>query len=153
MQGRTTVARAVTLGVAAAALIAGTSASRRMQADEAAIRATIQHYFDGGMAVRKAFHRTARMTFMADTGFTLVPIEDYLSRVEEGARRNPNATGWPSEKIADIDITGDAAVAKLELSNGRVDITDYMTLLKVDGTWVIVNKTFTRQDAVRTGSR
>jgi hypothetical protein len=134
---------ALLLGLAATAL--ATTAARREAADEAAVRQTIQHYFDGGMTVRKAFHPSARMTFVADTGFTLVPIETYLSRVEEGARKNPNAKGWGSQKIASIDVTGDAAVAKLELENDRSAVTDYMTLLRIDGQWVIVNKSFTRK--------
>jgi hypothetical protein len=124
---------------------AGSVAATYENADEAAVRATIQHYFDGGMSVRKAFHPSARMTFIADSGFTLVPIEEYLSRVEEGARRNPENRGWPEKRIADIDITGDAAVAKLELGNAQSSVTDYMTLLRIDGQWLIVNKSFTRQ--------
>jgi hypothetical protein len=41
-----------------------------------------------------------------------------------------------------IDITGDAAVAKLTLDYPEVTFTDYLLLLKVDGEWKIVNKTF-----------
>ncbi len=138
---------------AIAALTALTGAAVHENADEAAVRATVQHYFDGGMSVRKAFHPSARMTFVADTGFTLVPIETYLQRVEEGARRNPAARGWAEQRIADIDITGDAAVAKLELGSANASVTDYMTLLRIDGTWLIVNKTFTRAAAPAQSSR
>jgi len=134
---------ALLLGLAAT--VAATTAARREAADEAAVRQTIQHYFDGGTTVRKAFHPSARMTFVADSGFTLVPIETYLARVEEGARKNPGAKGWGSQKIASIDVTGDAAVAKLELENDKAAVTDYMTLLRIDGRWVIVNKSFTRK--------
>ena len=42
-----------------------------------------------------------------------------------------------------IDITGDAAVVKLVLDYPSAYITDYMTLLKIDGRWWIVNKAFT----------
>ena len=130
---------------ALAALAAGTGAAVYENPDEAAIRATIQHYFDGGMEVRKAFHPSARMTFVADTGLTIVPIETYIARAEEGARRNPANRGWPERRIAEIDITGDAAVAKLELASPQAAVTDYMTLLKIDGAWLIVNKSFTRK--------
>ena len=138
---------------AIAALAATTGAAVHERADEAAVRATIQHYFDGGMSVRKAFHPSARMTFMADSGFSLVPIETYLQRVEEGARRNPANRGWAEKRIADIDITGDAAVAKLELGGPNGSVTDYMTLLRIDGSWLIVNKTFTRKPAPAQSSR
>lgn len=108
--------------------------------DEAAIRATIQHYFDGGMTVRKAFHPTARMTFVRDS-LVVVPIEDYLRRVEESAGKGG---GWEQKRIASIDIANTAAVARLELASGDNRVTDYMTLLKIDGQWLIVNKTFSR---------
>jgi hypothetical protein len=139
--------------VALLALSAVTGAAVHENPDEAAVRATIQHYFDGGMEVRKAFHPSARMTFVADTGFTLVPIETYLQRVEEGARRNPASRGWAEQRIADIDITGDAAVAKLELAGPQSSVTDYMTLLRIDGRWLIVNKSFTRKAAPAQSSR
>jgi hypothetical protein len=42
-------------------------------------------------------------------------------------------------------VVGDAAVAKLELKRPNALITDYMSLLKVDGRWLIVNKIFTRE--------
>ncbi|HEU4829501.1 MAG TPA: nuclear transport factor 2 family protein [Gemmatimonadales bacterium] len=138
---------------ALAAVAALTGAAVHENADEAAVRATIQHYFDGGMEVRKAFHPSARMTFVADTGFSLVPIESYLQRVEEAARKNPEGRGWPEKRIADIDITGDAAVARLELGGPQSSVTDYMTLLRIDGTWLIVNKTFTRKAAPAQSAR
>jgi protease I len=150
--GDTTMTRtirraAATLAGAAALLgtVALTTAARREAADEAAIRRTIQHYFDGGMSVRKAFHPSARMTFVADTGFSLVPIEEYIARAEEGAKKNPGRKNWGSQEIAEIDVTGDAAVAKLSLGNDRWAVTDYMTLLRIGGEWKIVNKSFTRQ--------
>ena len=43
-----------------------------------------------------------------------------------------------------MDVVGDAAVAKLELKRPNAVLTDYMSLLKVDGRWLIVNKIFTR---------
>lgn len=145
------VSRLMTL-TAVAAVAAFTSGAVVENPDEAAVRATIQHYFDGGMEVRKAFHPSARMTFVADTGFTLVPIETYLQRVEEAAKRNPGNRGWAEKRIADIDITGDAAVARLELGGPQSAVTDYMTLLRIEGRWLIVNKTFTRR-AVAQSSR
>lgn len=123
------------LALAAAAAHSGTAD------DEAAIRATIQHYFDGGMSVRKAFHPTARMTYVRDS-LVVVPIEDYISRAEANAGKGG---GWREKRIASIDIANTAAVAKLELASGENRVTDYMTLLKIDGTWLIVNKSFSRK--------
>lgn len=41
-----------------------------------------------------------------------------------------------------VDVTGDAAVARVELEYPGVSITDYFTLLKIDGEWRIMNKIF-----------
>jgi hypothetical protein len=129
-----------TLAPLAGAVLLTAAVRTDQSADEAAIRATIQHYFDGGMSVRKAFHPTARMTFVRDS-LVLVPIEDYLRRVEESAGKDG---GWQEKRIASIDIANTAAVARLELASGDDRVTDYMTLLKIDGQWLIVNKTFSR---------
>lgn len=129
---------ALTPLVAAAVLAAALQPGQRE--DEAAIRATIQNYFDGGMSVRKAFHPTARMTYVTDS-LEVVPIEDYIRRVEANAGRGG---GWQEKRIASIDIANTAAVAKLELGSGDRRVTDYMTLLKIEGEWLIVNKSFSR---------
>jgi Putative lumazine-binding len=42
-------------------------------------------------------------------------------------------------------VVGDAAVAKIALKRPGARLTDYMSLLKVDGRWLIVNKIFTRE--------
>jgi hypothetical protein len=132
------------LALAALAPLAGavllTASTRAENADEQAIRATIQHYFDGGMSVRKAFHPTARMTFVRDS-LVVVPIEEYISRAEANAGQGG---GWKDKRIASIDIANTVAVAKLELASGENRVTDYMTLLKIDGQWLIVNKSFSR---------
>jgi hypothetical protein len=49
-------------------------------------------------------------------------------------------------RVAEVDVAGDAAIAKLELERPDAFVTDYMSLLKVDGRWVIVNKVFAREN-------
>ena len=41
-----------------------------------------------------------------------------------------------------LDVAGNAAIAKVSLDCPAVKYTDYMTLLKVDGEWKIINKSF-----------
>ena len=47
--------------------------------------------------------------------------------------------------MAEVDVAGDAAIAKVELERPDALVTDYMSLLKVDGRWVIVNKIYARE--------
>ena len=44
-----------------------------------------------------------------------------------------------------LDLTGDAAVARVVLDYPAMRFVDYMSLLKIDGEWKIVNKSFNAQ--------
>ncbi|MEK7856674.1 MAG: nuclear transport factor 2 family protein, partial [Acidobacteriota bacterium] len=44
--------------------------------------------------------------------------------------------------IESIDIAGNAAIARIVLDYPTVKFIDYMTLLKINGEWKIVNKSF-----------
>lgn len=113
-------------------------------ADEAAIRETIQNYFQGhatgnGDYFRKAFHPEAKLFFIRDGKLTQWTSEEYISR----------ASGKPApdeaqrkRKIDSIDISGNAAIVKITLDYPKVVFTDYMSMLKIDGQWKIINKTF-----------
>jgi protease I len=134
---------------AAALLLAGAADLSARWADEAAIRQTVQYYFDGGknrdsVALRKAFHPEARMLFAKDGKLVVVPIGEYIARVAED-RLKPGEVDSTRRRVTSVDIAGDAAIARLELERPDVLLTDYMSLLKVDGRWRIVNKIFTRE--------
>lgn len=104
---------------AAALLLAGASDLSARWADEAAIRQTVQYYFDGGkhrdsVALRKAFHPEARMLFARDGKLAVVPIEEYIARVAE-SRLKPGEVDSTKRRVTSVDVAGDAAIAKLEL--------------------------------------
>ena len=114
------------------------------ESEEAGVRAAIEHYFQGqatgqGEHFRKAFHTDAKLFFIREGKLTQWTAEEYISR----------ASGKPApdeaqrkRRIDSIDITGDSAVVKLTLDYPTVVFTDYMSMLKIDGQWKIVNKTF-----------
>lgn len=112
--------------------------------EEAAVRAAIEHYFRGhatgdGENFKKVFHPDSKLFFIRDGKLTQVTSAEYISRApgkpaEDEARRRRH--------IENIDITGNAAVVKLVLDYPSAKLTDYMSLLKVDGEWKIVNKIF-----------
>ncbi len=113
--------------------------------DKAAVRETIEHYFEGhrtgqGEHFEQAFHPESKLFWVQDGDLQQRTSAEYIAR----------ADGTPPEdeeqrvrKIESIDITGNAAVVKLVLDYPSASITDYMTLLKIDGRWWIVNKAFT----------
>jgi hypothetical protein len=138
------------LTTASAALLAAAAADLSARwADEAAIRQTVQYYFDGGknrdsLTLRKAFHPEARMLFAREGKLVVVPIGEYITRVGS-ERPKPGEVDSTERKVVSVDVVGDAAVAKIELKRPDALLTDYMSLLEVDGRWLIVNKIFTRE--------
>jgi len=136
------------IATSAALLAAGAADLSARWADEAAIRQTMQYYFDGGknrdsLTLRKAFHPEARMLFAREGKLVVVPIGEYITRVGSESLK-PGEVDSTERKVVSVDVVGDAAVAKLELKRPNAVLTDYMSLLKVDGRWLIVNKIFTR---------
>ena len=134
---------------AVALILTGAADLSARWADEAAIRQTVQYYFDGGknrdsVALRKAFHPDARMLFAKDGKLVVVPIGEYIARVAEN-KLKPGEVDSTKRRVTSVDVAGDAAIASLELERRDALLTDYMSLLKVDGRWVIVNKIFARE--------
>ncbi len=112
--------------------------------DEAIVRIPLENYLKGHATgdsayFKKAFHPEAKLFWIRDGKFTQRASAAYIS----------GASGKPAEdeaqrkrSIASIDIAGNAAIAKIVLDYPNALITDYMSLLKVDGDWKIINKFF-----------
>jgi Putative lumazine-binding len=133
----------VALAVVALLFVMCAQASAQ-ESEEAAVRAAVEHYFQGhatgqGEHFRKVFHPDSKLFFIREGKLTQWTAEEYISRASgkpapDEARRK--------RRIDSIDITGDAAFVKLTLDYPGVVFTDYMSMLKIDGQWKIVNKTF-----------
>ncbi len=135
------------LFLAGAGLPLMTAASARPTEDEAAVREALQHYLNGhatGKAdeFRAAMHPDGTMYFMRDGQFTRVSLADYIARAAAGPGQPAPDEAKRHRRIAMVDITGNAAIAKLVLEYPDVTLTDYMELLKIDGKWQIVAKAF-----------
>ena len=117
---------------------------RAQNAEEAAVRQPLENYIRGhatgqGEYFRKAFHPDAKLFAIRDGKYWQLTSEEYIAR----AAGKPAADEAQRKRtIESIDITGNAAVAKIVLDYPQVKFTDYMSLLKIDGEWKIVNKTF-----------
>ena len=133
------------LFVAVAAAGAGVwTAARAEGAEEAAVRAAVGHYLRAhatglGEHHRKVFHPEAKLFAVREGKFWQLTSEEYISR-SPGKPADDEAQRRRS--IESVDVAGNAAVAKVVLDYPHVKFTDYMSLLKIDGEWRIVNKTF-----------
>lgn len=116
----------------------------RPDPEEAAVRAALEHYLQGhatglGAEFAQGMHPQGTMYFVRDGALVTRSFPDYIAGApgkpaEDEARRR--------RRIAMVDITGTAAVAKVVLEYPGVTLTDYMELLKIDGRWQIVAKSF-----------
>lgn len=105
------------------------------------IEKTINYYFDGmtthnAKSFEKAFHPNATMKWV-DKKYEDVNAIKSLS--EYVNTNNPVKT---KTSIMAINIAGNAANAQLELEYDTFSYIDFMHLLKVDGKWKIVSKTY-----------
>lgn len=89
--------------------------------------------------ITKAFHKDARIMSFRDGKITDLSVEEFTARftgktaADEAERKRIVET---------LDVTGNAASAKIVLDYPNVKFTDYMNLLKINGEWKIVNKSF-----------
>ncbi len=128
-------------------LFASAPPALAQDSEEAAVRAAIEHYFQGhatgqGEHFRKVFHTDAKLFFIRDGKLTQWTAEEYISRA--GGKPAPDEP-QRKRRIDSVDIAGDAAFVKLTLDYPSVVFTDYMSMLKIDGEWRIVNKTFSEE--------
>ncbi len=111
--------------------------------DNELIEKTVQFYIDGaksgkGDDMKPAFHADATIFGYIGDDLFAGPIQKLFDWNDE----NGAATELEA-KIASIDIVGTVANVRLELDNWTGHkFTDLFTLLKVDGTWKLMNKEF-----------
>jgi hypothetical protein len=110
----------------------------------AQIRETIMNYIDGTAngepeKLRKAFHSDFNLYTVSDKDSLMIRSgEKYISNIKPGEKSNRIG------RIISIDVENNAAMAKAEIvvPNWRI-FTDYFLLLKYEGAWKIVQKSYT----------
>lgn len=125
-----------------------TAGAQSRSADDAAVRKVIvEHYFKAhstgtGAPLRGTFVDDGRMMWVQDGQLRVRTSGDYIG----GFRGTPAPDeAQRKRRIVMVDVTGDAAVAKIELDHPDAVLTDYFSLLRVGGDWKIVNKIYNRR--------
>lgn len=114
------------------------------QSDNEAVRATATDYIEGTAngepnRLKRAFHEGAALYGVNDDGsMRRVPIAQYIGYFKPGVKNDRDG------KIVAVDIVNNAANVKIEILSGPWKYTDYLLLLKLDGQWKIINKSYTR---------
>ncbi len=125
--------------------------ARAQNAEEAAVRQALEHYFRGhatgqGQHMRKVFHPDSKLFAIRDGKYWQLTSEEYIALAPGKA---PADETQRKRTVESVDITGTAATAKIVLDYPHVKFTDYMSLLKIDGEWKIVNKIFHAEPKVK----
>jgi hypothetical protein len=108
------------------------------------ITETLMDYIEGTAngqpeRLRKAFHPKFNLyTVTTEDSLRIRSGEEYISNIKVGEKANRVG------RIISIDYEKDAAIAKAEIiiPNWRI-FTDYFLLLKYEGSWKIVQKSYT----------
>lgn len=119
----------------------------KAQSETELISNTLLDYIEGTAngqpdRLRQAFHPDFELYFVGSDSLNVWSGEKYISNITEG--KKSNRVG----RIVSIDYENNAASAKVEiLMPGRKRIyTDYFLLLKIEGHWKIIHKSFTYVD-------
>lgn len=128
--------------LAFAAFVANISA--QTAEEKAAVRVPLEDYLKGhatgdGEHFKKAFHTEGNMVFIREGKYMTRSFAEYIA----GASGKPAADEDKRKRwIESVDIAGNAAFAKIILDYPTVKFVDYMSLLKINGEWKIINKSF-----------
>lgn len=114
--------------------------------EDAAARKPLEAYLQGHATgdasyMRQAFLPTAHIEGIRDGKFLSWTADEYIA----GFKGTPPADEARRKRWIDsVDISGNAAMARVTLDYPSGTFTDYFVLLKVDGEWKIANKVWTR---------
>lgn len=129
------------------------AAAEASDVEKRAVTAAVERYFQGhatgdGELWRQAFHPEAKLFWVKGGALQQKTAADFAA----GAPGKPAADeARRVRRILSLDTAGDAAMVKVELVYPEVTFIDYLSLLKIDGQWRIVNKIFHRKDPAPSG--
>ena len=117
--------------------------SGEIEAVETVVRTYLDGLYEGDTAkLGKAFHEVSHLYSVSDGGVADLPREKWFEFVK--GRESPKARGLArTDRIVSIDLSGpETAFVKVECSIHPRYFTDYLTLLKLNGGWKVVSKTY-----------
>ncbi len=107
------------------------------------IENTIHNYFSGRKLanielLNDAFSDTAKLYTLKNDKILEIPLQSYLNKVKSDGKQNATTT------IVNGSIVNNMASFQTSFVYPKVSYTDYLTLMKIEGKWKIIAKTFTK---------
>lgn len=126
-------------------------AANGAEAEAAAARVPLENYISAHATgnpeyIRKAFFPDAKIMAFRDGKLLNLSVEEFASRFSGKPAADESQR---KRRIESLDITGNAGVARIVLDYPDATLTDYMSLLKVNGEWKIINKVFYGEPKVK----
>ena len=120
------------------------------QADGSAIQDLIEARYLAGFArgfngenMRRGFHKDFRMVTWWKDKLTIKGLETWIGKIAGGSGATPEQRAKWSWDFPEVEVAGDAALAKIELSNeGHLMFTDFFLLYRFPEGWRVVEKSF-----------
>lgn len=117
------------------------------QSETELITRTLNDYIEGTTngqpeRLKRAFHPDFNLYYVGQDSLRIWSGKEYVSNIKEGEKNDRKG------KIISIDFANNAASATIEIdipSRKRI-YTDYLLLLKYQGSWKIIHKSFTFKD-------
>ena len=138
--------------IATTLFIAVSVVALAQEADETLIKKVVTSAYIDGIQnrgsiddIRKGFHPSFNMLRLNNNDIKPLPIEEWIANLEKAKASNEPAPPKAEGKFINVDVTGNAAVVKLDLfREGKRTFTDYLVLYKFTEGWRIVSKTYYR---------
>lgn len=122
------------------------------QTDTEKVKSVLMDYIEGTAngqisRIKRAFNKDANLYSIVDDSLRALPSKKYIGFFKEGKKNGRLG------HIESIDIKNDAAVGivKIDMPGRKRRYTDYMLLLKTDGEWKIIHKSYTWEPYERKG--
>jgi hypothetical protein len=119
--------------------------------DRALVRTVVENYlhglkFNDVESLKKAFWPDAKLFFVkSDGSLGQLTQADWYAGFAQAAGKESKA----DLKIAALEVTNDVASVKVVETYPSSRYTDYLSLVRFDGQWRIVNKIYTEQKAAK----
>lgn len=139
---------AIALAAAACWLLPSVAAQGKAASpDENAVRIVVEHYlhglkFNDVASLKQAFWPDAKLFFVAKGGkLGQLSQEDWYKGFAASAGKEEQG----DLRIAALEVTGDIASVKVVEEYPGSRYIDYLSLVRFDGAWRIVNKVYTSE--------
>lgn len=92
--------------------------------------------------LRELFDPRAAIVGNYQNGIEWLSLSDFIDQIKSADVPPPSPDQEPDYEILGIDTVGETASVKVRDTFAGANFTNYLSLLQIDGNWLIVNKLY-----------